>query len=264
VRNVQVELKGRIALVTGASKGIGLACARAFAQAGATVVAVARDAARLEAARAALAADGLSIRVMAADLCDAAQAEAMVARVEREVGPIDVLLNSAGAAKRFAPAELGAAAFHQGMDAKYFSTIHVLEPVTRAMAARGRGAVVNVIGQGGRMASPMHIPGGSANAALMLATVGFARAFADKGLRVNGINPGLTRTDRVEEGLAVTARVSGRSRDEALADELARIPMGRMGEPEEVAAVALFLASDAASYVSGAIIPMDGCAASVP
>ncbi len=91
-----------------------------------------------------------------------------------------------------------------------------------------------------------------------------ARAFAGKGVRVNGINPGLTRTDRVEEGLAVTARASGRSRDEALADELARIPMGRMGEPEEVAAVALFLASDAASYVTGAIIPMDGCAASVP
>jgi hypothetical protein len=107
-RNVQVELKGRIALVTGASKGVGLACARAFAQVGATVVAVARDAARLEAARVALAVDGV--------------------------------LNSAGAAKRFAPAELGAAAFHQGMDAKIFSTIHVLEPVTRAMAACGRGA----------------------------------------------------------------------------------------------------------------------------
>ncbi len=105
---MQVELKGRIALVTGASKGVGLACARAFAQVGATVVAVARDAARLEAARVALAVDGV--------------------------------LNSAGAAKRFAPAELGAAAFHQGMDAKIFSTIHVLEPVTRAMAACGRGA----------------------------------------------------------------------------------------------------------------------------
>ena len=80
---------------------------------------------------------------------------------------------------------------------------------------------------------------------------------------MNGINPGLTRTDRVEEGLAVTARSSGRSRDQVLADELARIPMGRMGETEEVAAVALFLASDAASYVSGAIVPMDGCSGSV-
>ncbi len=260
---MQVDLKGRVALVTGASKGIGAACAREFARAGATVVCVARDAARLEAAVAALRGEGLAAHAMAADLTDAAQAEAVVARVEREVGPIDVLLNSAGAAKRYAPGELGAAAFRQGMDAKYFSTMHVLEPAVRAMAARGRGAVVNVIGQGGRVASPMHIPGGSANAALMLATVGYARAYAHRGIRVNGINPGLTRTDRVEEGLAVTARASGRSRDDVFADEIAKIPMGRMGEPEEVARVALFLASDAASYVSGAIVPMDGCAGSV-
>lgn len=260
---MHISLENRVALVSGASKGIGLACARLFAQAGARVVLVARDAARLEQVCAELKAEGLTVQGMAADLSDAAQAQALAARVETQVGPIDVLLNSAGAARRFAPDELSAAAFHQGMDAKYFSTIHLLEPVVRAMAARGKGAVVNIIGQGGRAASPMHIPGGSANAALMLATVGFARAHAGHGVRVNGINPGLTRTGRVEEGLAVSARASGRSRDEVLADELARIPMGRMAEPEEVARVALFLASDAASYVSGAIIPMDGCTASV-
>jgi NAD(P)-dependent dehydrogenase (short-subunit alcohol dehydrogenase family) len=260
---MQITLENRIALVTGASKGIGLACARLFAESGARVVMVSRSAANLESARAEMKADGLEVLTMAADLSDAAQAQALAAQVEKEVGPVDFLLNSAGAARRFAPDELSADAFHQGMDAKYFSTIHLLEPVVRAMAARGRGAVVNVIGQGGRVGSPMHIPGGSANAALMLATVAYARAFAAKGIRVNGINPGLTRTGRVEEGLAVSARASGRSRDEVLADELARIPMGRMGEPQEVARVALFLLSDAASYVSGAIIPMDGCTASV-
>lgn len=260
---MEIALEGRIALVTGASRGIGLACARALARAGASVVGIARDAGRLQAASEQLAREGLAIRTRVADLTDPAQAAAAVDAVEREVGPIGVLVNSAGAAKRFAPDDLAAAAFRQGMDAKYFSTMHVLEPVVRAMAARGRGAVVNVIGQGGRVASPMHIPGGAANAALMLATVGYARAFAARGVRINGINPGLTRTDRVEEGLAVTARASGRSRDEVLADELARIPMGRMAEAAEIAQVAVFLASDAASYVSGAIVPMDGCAGSV-
>ncbi|MFZ9405934.1 MAG: SDR family NAD(P)-dependent oxidoreductase [Burkholderiaceae bacterium] len=260
---MDVRLDQRIALISGASKGIGLACARRFAQAGARVVAVARDPVRLEQAVQGMVADGLRVQGMAADLSDAGQAQALADRVQAEVGPIDVLVNSAGAARRYAPADLSAAAFHQGMDAKYFSTIHLLEPVVRAMTARGRGSVVNIIGQGGRSASPMHIPGGSANAALMLATVGYARACAAQGVRINGINPGMTRTDRVEEGLSVSARASGRSRDQVLADELARIPMGRMGEPEEVAQVALFLASDWASYVSGAIVPMDGCTASV-
>jgi NAD(P)-dependent dehydrogenase (short-subunit alcohol dehydrogenase family) len=260
---MEIRLTGRTALITGASKGIGLACAALFAQAGAKVVMVARNAATLTEAAAALKAQGGTVHTLAADLSDAAQAAELARRVEADFGPVDVLVNSAGAARRNAPDELSAAAFHQGMDAKYFSTMHLLEPVIRGMGARGRGAVVNIIGQGGRVASPMHIAGGAANSALMLATVGYARAYAGHGVRVNGINPGLTRTGRVEEGLAVSARASGRSRDDILADELARIPMGRMGEPEEVARVALFLASDAASYVSGAIIPMDGCTASV-
>jgi NAD(P)-dependent dehydrogenase (short-subunit alcohol dehydrogenase family) len=260
---MEIRLTGRTALITGASKGIGLACAALFAQAGAKVVMVARNAATLTEAAAALKAQGGTVHTLAADLSDAAQAAELARRVEADFGPVDVLVNSAGAARRNAPDELSAAAFHQGMDAKYFSTMHLLEPVIRGMGARGRGAVVNIIGQGGRVASPMHIAGGAANSALMLATVGYARAYAGQGVRVNGINPGLTRTGRVEEGLTVSARASGRSRDDILADELARIPMGRMGEPEEVARVALFLASDAASYVSGAIIPMDGCTASV-
>ena len=92
----------------------------------------------------------------------------------------------------------------------------------------------------------------------MLATVGYARAYADQGLRVNGINPGLTNTSRVAEGLEASARASGESPEALLQKATAAIPMQRMAEPEEVANVAVFLASDLASYVTGAIIPMDG------
>nr|MBP8139923.1 SDR family oxidoreductase [Burkholderiales bacterium] len=94
--------------------------------------------------------------------------------------------------------------------------------------------------------------------ALMLATAGLAAAYAPKGVRVNAINPGATLTGRVQEGLAAEARMTGLAADEVLARMRQRIPLGRLGTPEEVARVAVFLASDAASYVSGAIVPMDG------
>lgn len=260
---MELGLSGKVALVTGASKGIGLACAQALAQEGARVVGVSRSEANLLAAARSLAALGLSMTTLAADLVDPAAAAEAVERVERDVGPIAVLVNSAGAARRYAPDELEPAAFRQAMDAKYFSYVHVMQPVARRMAARRSGSIVNIVGQGGRQAGVLHIAGGAANSALMLATVGLARAYAGEGVRVNAINPGLTRTDRVDEGLAAAARASGRDKSELLAQEVARIPMGRMAEPDEVAQVVLFLASERASYVSGAIVPMDGCSASV-
>ncbi len=261
---MEQDMIGRVVLVTGASKGIGLACVERFALAGAKVVGVSRSAANLDEAARQLATLGVSMAAThAVDLTDAAASQALVERVEREVGPIAVLITSAGAARRFGPEELDSAAFHQGMDAKYFSYVNVIAPVMRAMATRQSGSVVNIIGQGGKQAGVMHISGGAANAALMLNTVGYARAYADKGIRVNAINPGLTRTSRVDEGIRAASRVSGRSVEELLADETSRIPMKRMAEPHEIAEVAHFLASDRASYVSGVVIPMDGCSTSV-
>ncbi|MGD9943873.1 MAG: SDR family NAD(P)-dependent oxidoreductase [Burkholderiaceae bacterium] len=260
---MDLGLQSKRVLVTGASKGIGLACARAFARAGATVIGVSRSQDRLQAARQSLAADGLTMHSLAADLSDAAAALALVEAVEREHGPIDVLVNSAGAARRYPPDELDATAYRQAMDAKYFTYMHVTQPLIARMAGRGSGSVVNIVGQGGRRASEMHVAGGAANAALMLATAGLARAYAARGVRVNAINPGLTRTTRVDEGLQAEARATGRQPDQLLAEAVASIPAGRLAEPEEIANVALFLASNLASYVSGAIIPMDGCSASV-
>ena len=169
-----------------------------------------------------------------------------------------MLVNSAGAARRYAPADLVAEAWHAAMDAKYFSYIH---PIDRRAEADGRARtrrVVNIIGMGGKVANPVHLPGGAANAALMLATTGLAAAFGPRGVRINGINPGGTLTGRVQQGLAVEAKMTGDRSRELLTQQQAKIPLGRLGTPEEVARVALFLASDAASYVTGAIVPMDG------
>ena len=255
---MDLALTDKIVVVTGASKGIGYACAAAFAGEGARVVLVSRSAANLDAALARFPAARHAPRAIVADLVHADQAARMVDEVESDIGAIDVLVNSAGAARRYAPADLDAGAWHTAMEAKYFSYIHPLDAVLKRMAARGRGAVVNIIGSGGKVANPVHLPGGAANAALMLASTGLAVAFAPKGIRINAINPGTTLTGRVEEGLRVESNMTGIASDELLKRTKARIPLGRLGTPEEVARVVLFLASDAASYVTGAIVPMDG------
>ncbi|MSP48703.1 MAG: SDR family oxidoreductase [Alphaproteobacteria bacterium] len=256
---MNLDLEGKAVVVTGGSKGIGLACAEAFLAEGARVGIASRSQANIDRALARL----TGAVGVAADLTDAGQALRMVDAMEREIGPIDVLVNSAGAAKRTPPDELTPAAWKAAMDAKYFSYVNVFDPVVKRMAERGSGVIVNVIGNGGKVATPTHLPGGAANAALMLATAGLATAYAPKGVRVVGVNPGLTNTERVAEGLKSDARLNGISEEEALKRAIQRIPLGRMAEPEEIASLVLFLASPRASYVTGVIVSMDGAVAPI-
>ena len=151
---MDLDLKGRVVLVTGGSKGIGLACAEAFAGEGARVAISSRSRDNLAAAERTLGAKGHAVASVAADLVDAKAALALVAEVERRVGPVEVLINSAGAAKRHAPDELDMQAWHDAMDAKYFTYVHAIQAVLPGMAARRRGAIVNIVGQGGKIASP--------------------------------------------------------------------------------------------------------------
>lgn len=256
---MDLRLQGKHVLITGGSKGIGLACAQEFAREGARLTLVARNPATLDQAVAALAAGGADVRGFSADLRDAAAAAAMVERVYAERGAVDVLVNSAGAALRTPFPELTPQAWHDAMQAKFFAYVHVMDPVIKRMGAAGSGAIVNVVGAGGKVASPTHLAGGSANAALMLASAGLATAYAPQGVRVNVVNPGLTRTDRLKEGIAADARLSGVTEAQALARHEERLPMGRMAEPGEIADAVVYLASARASYISGAVVAMDGC-----
>jgi len=251
---MEKEFEGKVVLVTGGSKGIGLACASAFAAQGARVAICSRARGNVDRALAAL--PGAFGTV--ADLVDAADAARMIDEVESRFGAVDVLVNSAGAAKRTPPEELTPQKWRDALDAKFFSYVNVMDPLVKRMAVRGRGVVVNVIGAGGRVASPTHLAGGSANSALMLATAGLGSVYADKGVRVVGVNPGLTETTRVEEGMQATARLASITVEEARRRSIEHIPMGRMATPEEVANVVLFLASPKASYVTGVTIAMDG------
>ena len=118
--------------------------------------------------------------------------------------------------------------------------------------------IVNIVGHGGKVASQTHLAGGAANAALMLATVGLANVYAARGVRVLAINPGLTNPTRVAEGMKAEAAARGISEADALEQSIARVALGRLAEPEEIAAVAVFAASGRASYLTGVVITMDG------
>jgi NAD(P)-dependent dehydrogenase (short-subunit alcohol dehydrogenase family) len=255
---MELGLNGKVVLVTGGSKGIGFSCAQAFAAEGARVAIASRHSENLTSAKEKLSAEGLDVGAFRADLGFPEEAKALVEQIEAAIGPIDILVNSAGAAKRHRVEDLDAAAWQQGMSAKYFPYIYAMDAVRPGMIRRGRGSIVNIIGVGGKFAQVQHLAGGAANAGLLLATVGLAHALGQYGIRVNAINPNFTFTERLHQGLSLEARVQGVSEAELLERNQARIPLRRYGQPEEVAAVAVFLASDRASYVTGAAVPMDG------
>ncbi len=264
---MDLQLKGKHVLITGGSKGIGLACAQAFLGEGARVSLVSRSPDNLKLGAGTLArwlaergtpdASGL-VDTFAADLKDPDAAVAALDAAEKAAGPVDILVNSAGAAKRVGPDDLTPKAWHDSMDAKFFTYIHMLDPVVKRMGQRGSGVIVNIIGAGGKVASPTHLSGGAANAALMLVSAGLAAAYGPKGVRVNAVNPGLTLTERLKEGLAAEAKLANIDADEALARANQRLPLGRIAKPEEIADAVVFLASPRASYISGAILAMDG------
>ncbi|CAN5913901.1 SDR family oxidoreductase [soil metagenome] len=260
---MDLQLEHQHILITGGSKGIGLACALGFLREGARVSLISRDQGNLDQAKRALVEQfgidaSARVALYEADLKLPSEAIEALDAAETHFGPVDVLVNSAGAAKRTPPDLLDAMVWHEAMEAKYFTTIHMIDPVVKRMGLRGQGAIVNVVGAGGKVASPVHMPGGAANAALMLVSAGMAVAYAPRGVRVNAVNPGLTLTTRLQEGLAVDAKAQGIDMDEALKRATARLPLGRIATPEEIANAVVFLASSKASYITGAILAMDG------
>jgi NAD(P)-dependent dehydrogenase (short-subunit alcohol dehydrogenase family) len=261
---MKLGLEGKVVLVTGGSKGIGMACARAFASEGACVAIASRGQENVDNARQALKKEGFEVITAVADFSRAEDAEAAVRHTETMLGPVDVLINAAGAANRYQIEAYNSEAWHQGLDSKFFPQVHAMDAVRPGMIQRKRGVIINIMGMGGKSAQQVFLSGGAANAALNLVTVGWAAALGRYGIRVNGINPGSTLTERVQAGMRALAKAEGISEAEALERSQSKVPLGRFAHPEEVAAVAVFLASEPASYVTGAIIPMDGASTPVP
>lgn len=260
---MELGLRGKTAVISGGSKGIGRAIAAALAAEGVDLVLAARGAQALEqTARELSDAHGVRVEPYAADLSHAEAVAGLAAFAIQRLGQVDILVNNAGAIPAGTLESLDDDTWLHAYDLKLWGYIRLTRALAPAMRARRSGAILNIIGNAGRQPSAAYIAGGPANAALMNFTKGLAAALGPDGVRVNAINPGPIRTERMRAMAEQRAAASGRTLAEEEAGSARGVPLGRTGTPEEVANVAVFLVSDAASYVHGAIVPVEGGATS--
>ena len=252
---MDLRLKDKHVLITGGGRGIGLACVERFLEEGCRVTVAVKTHETADAVKA-----KHDVGVCVIDLARPGAGVSMTDSIEKQYGDIDVLVNSAGSALKVAPDAVGDENWRQAMDNKFFTYMHTLDGVLPKMMKRGRGSVVNIVGFGGRQAVSSHLPGGSANAALMLASAGLANHYAKHGIRINTVNPVAVMTDRLQQSLEVEAEMAGITVEEARQRVISKYPMGRIMRPDEVADVVVFLSSDRASYVSGVSLTIDGAA----
>jgi 3-oxoacyl-[acyl-carrier protein] reductase len=257
---MELKLSDRVALVTGASKGIGREIALELAEAGADVVLCARGAAELERVADEVRRRGRQAETVAADVATAAGPGVVFGRACERFGRVDVLVNNAGKGAPKRLLDLTDEDWQASFDLNFMSAVRLSLACIPLMRARGGGRIINISSRVGRQPDPYFAPYAAAKAALINFTKNLANAFSKDGILCNCIVPGLVRTDAVEEAARASAAATGKTVDEVFAATLkARpIPVGRIGEPADVAGLVVFLASDRASWITGSTFTVDG------
>jgi len=243
------DLSGKIALVTGSTAGIGYGIARGLAGAGARVILNGRRPDKLAEARASLQRDGLQVLEAAFDVTDRPSVVAAVERIEREAGPIAILVNNAGIQRRGPFETYPEETWHEIMAANLDSVFFVAQAVGSRMIARKAGKIINICSVASELGRPTIIPYAATKGAVKMMTKGMCAEWAKHNVQVNGIGPGYIKTE-LNQALIADAKFSEWV--------CARTPAGRWAEIEELAGAAIFLASEAANYVNGHVLYVDG------
>jgi 3-oxoacyl-[acyl-carrier protein] reductase len=253
------EFSGKVVVVTGGSRGIGRAVAAAFAGEGAQTVLTASSAANLAAAAEAIAGTpgAAEPATVAADLRELADCERVAAAVGERFGRCDILVNSAGATRAGNFLDLPDAAWLDGYALKLFGCVRMTRLLWPLLKA-AQGHVVNIVGGAARTPGPEFLIGGSVNAAMANFSKGLSQLGKRDGVNVNVIHPGSTDTERTQQLLEQRAAASGRPVEELRREAYTKDGLKRLGHPDDIAALALFLCTERARYIQGTAIAVDG------
>jgi 3-oxoacyl-[acyl-carrier protein] reductase len=255
---MDLGLKGKTALVTGASEGIGSAVARKLAEEGVRVAICARTEATLKRTAAAVArATGTDVVPIPADLRSLAGCQDVVAQAAEGLDGLDILVNNAGASVFGAFLELPDDAFVDAINGKLLGYIRCARAVVPHMQRRGGGSIVNITGTT-QQAVPLHTPGSACNAAIRMFSKELSMELGPLNIRVNSVAPGRIQTARADRILRTTAAVQGTAPDVMLAQLVKAIPSGRLGTIDDIADAVCFLVSERATYINGAALVVDG------
>ena len=255
---MQLGLTGKAAIVTGGSRGIGLATARALAGEGCAVAICGRDQTRLDEAIGSLRASGARVLGQVADMTSASAVTGFVEAATREFGQIDILVNNAGTHLRGTVDTTTLAILDQQLSSKVHGVFLALSALLPGMRKRRDGRIVNIIGQAGRHPHPDRFPSGVTNGALLAMTKSVADAVARDNVRVNSVCPQYIETDLLASLINKEMRERGVDRATASAGFTRATALGRVGQPEEVADLVMFLVSDRAKFVCGTSVSIDG------
>jgi 3-oxoacyl-[acyl-carrier protein] reductase len=256
---MDLGLRGKVALITGGSKGIGRAVATGLAREGAKVAVCARGSESLERAAGEIArATGSEALPVPGDMSKPGDADRVVAAVVGQFGRIDILVNNAGAAPGGLLLNLTEDDWALAMQLKFLGYVRCCKAVIPHMLKQGGGRIVNIVGNDGVKPAYWELTASAANAAGLAAIQALAEQYGSHNIRINAINPGPVSTERWDGLVRAYARDKNLPLDEAARRGVASIPLGRIATPEEVADVAVFVASDRASFMNGASITLDG------